>query len=143
MTEKTSDVLAQIKRPEREEDATADRMILNGARIASFARAEADEVGDLYFSTDREDPEYASRARAWADALSTFISAVQGPYLLDLIQKHDPAFADELARRLWDAVEMGDVLDESLWEFYERRGIDPATVEAAIKAHRAERQAQR
>ncbi len=135
----TENVLKTIARPESEEEATADRMILHSARIASFAQAEAEEVGKVFFASDLDDPEHRARTRAWVDAISRYITAVQVPMLLDAIQKRDPEHAEKLARKLWWDVEMGDGFDEALWELYESRGIDPEAIATAVAAHRAQR----
>ncbi|WP_323986221.1 hypothetical protein [Microbacterium plantarum] len=136
-------ILEQIKRPENEEEITTDRIILHSARIASFAQHESEAVGDVYFRSALDDPEHKARTRAWIDAITRYMTAVQIPYILDLVQKANPDLADEIARKLWHAVEMGDVFDEWLWEIYYDRDIDPQAVADAVSAHVASREADR
>lgn len=81
MTEFTDDEKALIDAtqwPKTEEDATADALIVHGARLALAMRAKTDVLMREAFSIDRDSPEYKTAISAYMDSITS-----SGHHLVD------------------------------------------------------------
>lgn len=56
------------------------------------------------------------------------ISAHDGYLLLDALNEIDADKANEVAALIWQAAEAGDSYGECLWEWAEKRGLDPDAI---------------
>lgn len=121
-------LIEQTDWPKREEDATADALILYGARLAAVISAESHELMVKAFAIDTDSPERKLALRAWTDAVVSMISAAQVVDLLAQVQQTSREQADALAARIWDLTEDGGVLMELMWDALATRGLDADAV---------------
>lgn len=131
MTEFTDDEKALIDAtqwPKTEEDATADALIVHGARLALAMRAKTDVLMREAFSIDRDSPEYKTAISAYIDSITSMIAEAQIVLALVEVQKASREQADALARLLWDLTEDGGVLPKLMWDALSARGIDADAV---------------
>jgi len=64
------DLLKLTAWPEREEDATADALIVHGARLAMGWSAETRPLSARVFRMSKDDPEYQDAMRRYLDAMT-------------------------------------------------------------------------
>lgn len=131
MTEFTEDEKALIDAtqwPKTEEDATADALIVHGARLALAMRAKTDVLMHEAFAFERDSPEGKAALRAYMDAITSMIAEAQLVLALVEVQKASREQADALARLLWELTEDGGVLPELMWDALTARGIDADAV---------------
>ena len=117
-------IIEQTKWPESGEEATADRLIVHGARIAMALDAESHE---LYTAVPWGHPgtePYRTAVRRYMDSLVSMIAQAQVTIALREIQKHSRDQADEIARLLWELTEDGGALHEIMWDVLNERGVD-------------------
>lgn len=127
-TDAEKTLIESTKWPESEEAATADAMILHGARLAAAWSADSRELMTKAYAFDKDAPERKPALRAYMDALVAMIAEAQVVDLLVQVQADDATAADVLARRLWDLTEDGGVLMELMWEYIDARGVDADAV---------------
>lgn len=110
--------------PTTAELATADAMIVHGARLAMTMQADADVLSRRFFRMDKTDPGYRDAARAYGDSVVHMIAEAQATIAIAKVQEKDRAAADELARTLWIYTEDGGLLHELMFDYLDARGID-------------------
>lgn len=127
-TDEEKALIVATEWPQCEEDATADALIVHGARLAVTMRASTDLLMRKAFDTDKESPEYRPAMSAYIDGLTSMIAESQVVIALVELQKESRERADHIARRLWDLTEDGGVLPELMWEYLTDRGIDAEAI---------------
>ena len=109
--------------PEREEEATADRIARNFAVLGHANHRRM----------------YDADANERNDAVATVVNMYGFVYLLREFAEVDKDRADAAARDLWSAWDAGDSLGEWLWEWLSSDyGIDPAAVTQVVEKMCAE-----
>lgn len=127
MSDYTDDEKALIEAtewPTREESATADALIVHGARLAIAMHASNDVLMRKAFDLDRESPEYKPAMRAYVDGITSMIAEAQVVIALVQVQKTSREQADDVARMLWELTEDGGVLPELMFDYLTDRRID-------------------
>lgn len=81
------DLLKLTAWPEREEDATADALIVHGARLAMGWSAETRPLSARVFRMSKDDPEYQDAMRRYLDAMTAMIAEAQVTAALVAIQE--------------------------------------------------------
>lgn len=104
--------------------ATADAMIVHGARLAMTMQADTDILSKRYFRMDRSDPGHRDAARAYMQSVVHMIAEAQVTIAIAKVQEKDRAAADELARTLWIYTEDGGLLHELMFDYLQDRGVD-------------------
>lgn len=127
-TEAEKALIESTQWPSTEAGATADALIVHGARLAVSWSAQSHELMVKAYALDKESPERAPALRAYMDALIAMIAEAQVVDLLVQVQKLDGNIADDLASRLWGITEDGGVLTEFMWEYLDERGVDADAV---------------
>ena len=114
--------MTDIKWPEDNDHATADQMIRHSAgRAVLFA-----EAGRLWLhrGTGMGGSDQGKQAdRRWIEYTESEIADAGLAFVLNAIQIHDPKFADEVARELYERVEDGEWLHEGNADILEQKGI--------------------
>lgn len=134
-------IIEQTKWPESSDEATADRLIVHGARIAMAIDAESHEFYTAVPWDHSGTEPYRAAVRRYMDSLVSMIAQAQVTIALREIQKRSPEQAAELAVLLWELTEDGGALSEIMWDVLNERGIDAqavwdhATETAAKRAH--------
>lgn len=115
--------------PETEDEATADRLIVAGARRAIQLDTLNDELyRDVPWDNPKDDPERRSAILRYVDGISATVTAAQNVALLIELQKRSREDADVAAQLLWQMTDDGAWLIESLWDHLTERGIDADAV---------------
>ncbi|WP_353809140.1 hypothetical protein [Agromyces sp. SYSU T00194] len=118
------ELVAKTDWPKRDEDATADAMILHGARLTIAWQAETHQLMTRAFAVDRESAEYKPAMRRYVDAVQAMLAEAQVVVALVQVQRRSPELADEIARELYSMTEDGGVVGELMWEYLDARGVD-------------------
>lgn len=134
MNEAAQKIVKLTDWPEREEEATADALILHGARIAVALQVETDRRFEAWSGAERGTDEHKIALKAYLDSMSGMIAEAQVVIALVQVQKRDREQADVLARVLYELTEDGGVLPELMWDYLTERGIDAQSVWDAAKA---------
>jgi hypothetical protein len=128
MNEAAKAIVEQTEWPKTEDSATADALIVHGARVAAALTVSVDRRFDLWNRAETGTPERKARLRDYLDATTAMIAESQGVIALREVQKVSPAQADDLARTLWRLTEDGGVLSEIMFECLSERGVDAQAV---------------
>jgi len=139
-TEEQRPWMAQTSWPNTQEEATADRLILHGARVAMAMAAVTDQLSERWFSLDKSDPEYVPARSRYLDAVSGQIAESQIVVALASLQQWSRDEADKMAARLWELTEDGGVLPELMWDYLTERGVDAEALWTAAQAEAHEHQ---
>jgi len=127
MTDYTEDeqkLIDATEWPTSAELATADAMIVHGARLAMKMQADSDVLSKRFFRMDKTDPGYRDAARAYGERVTHMVAEAQATIALAKVQEKDRAAADELARTLWVYTEDGGLLHELMFDYLDARGVD-------------------
>lgn len=121
--------------PDTEDGATADALIVHGARLVAAMHAQNDVKMRKAFALDNEDPHRKPALRAYMDGVTSMIAEAQLVIALAEVQKTSREQADALSRLLWGLTEDGGALTELAWEVLDARGIDADAVFATAEKH--------
>lgn len=128
LTEEAKKLVEATQWPERAEDATADALIVHGARLALAWEAETRPLSRRAFKMAKDDPERPEALRRYVDATAAMIAEAQVTAALVAIQEVSREQADEVARRLWHYTDDGGLLSELMFDYLDARGISSETV---------------
>jgi hypothetical protein len=129
----SDEIVEATKWPETEDAATADALILHGARITvAWQERNAKAMREVY-AFDREDPDRKPAMRNYIDGVTAMIAEGQLVISLVEVQKRSREQADELAKHLWGITEDGGALGELMWQYLDERGVDAETVFQAAR----------
>ena len=131
------DLLKLTAWPEREEAATADALIVHGARLAMGWSAETRLLSARVFRMSKDDPEYQDAMRRYLDAMTAMIAEAQVTAALVAIQEVSREQANDVARRLWHFTEDGGLLHELMFDYLDARGIPSEQVWEAAESFTA------
>lgn len=138
MNEAAKAIVEKTDWPKTEDGATADALILHGARVSMAMRAATDARFSAWSSSEKGTDEYTATLKEYLDSMSAMIAESQVVIALVEVQKRDTAEADALARRLYDLTEDGGVLQELMWDYLSARGVDAQAVWDAAEVDYAE-----
>ncbi len=141
MTDNTTtsgEIAQKTKWPEREAEATADQLIIHGARLAMFIDVRHDQAYRDVPWGDKENPEYRPAINRYVESIAWMIAQAQVTLALAEVQRHSPEQAEDLAKHLWLMTEDGGALHELMFDVLNDRGIDAQAVWAAAEAEASE-----
>lgn len=121
--------------PATEDAATADALIVHGARLVAAMHAQNDVKMRKAFALDTDHPERKPALSAYMDGVTSMIAEAQVVLALAEVQKASRDQADALSRLLWVLTEDGGALTELAWEALDARGIDADAVFATAERH--------
>ena len=132
MTEYTDDekeLIGATGWPTSEADATADALIVHGARLAVAMHAANDVLMRRAYALPKDDTERQPALRDYLDGITSMIAEAQVVLALVAVQEnHGRDAADAVAQRLWEMTEDGGVLTELMWEALDDREINADAV---------------
>lgn len=138
MSEAAQAIVAQTDWPKNEDAATADALILHGARVAIAMTVDHDKAFAAWNKSVKGTDEHRKTLHAYLEATTSMIAQSQVVVALVETQKRSYEEADHLARTLYMLTEDGGVFSELMWECLRDRNCDPQAVWDAADEERSD-----